>query len=244
MDHVKLKHRFFNFVSISLLTHLCLVGAVFLFIPKHEKFIPIEIHFGDLGSKGTGAGGAGNSQAHFKKASAPLPVSKAIVKQIKILRPQKIDPASTFAVPSPTPTSNGEVSPSSQKATAIGGLSSSAAGDGTVGKGNGQSGMGGSGEDTPLARYVQRVVLLIESHKNYPSRAKYLGQEGVVSLRITINREGKILESSVMEAPPFKLLVTAASNIITEIGSFPPMPAEVTLETLTLNVPIRYRLVE
>ncbi len=211
-------------MSLSFIMHLVFFFIVFAVIPKSEKFTTISLQTGAIGVKAVGMKGTNGLAETIKpqtviKASPPIKKNKS--ESLPIL---------SSSNPQNSAGENSQAASSTQGGSGSGSM-------------NGGSGNGG-GKETPLSRYVQKVVTLIESHKSYPSRARSLGQQGTVSLKIKLDHAGKLLEMDILGDPPYKILVNAAKDTISSIGNFPSMPDDVTLDTLTMNVPIRYELVE
>jgi protein TonB len=213
------QYPFLNFLSLSLIMHVMFAFLAVALIPKSEKITTIILQTGAISVRAIGTAGSVQPQ------DQAMP-ERVVRKFSKI---QKVESLPVAKAAEATSQGQGKTGP-------VG----TGSGNGSVSAGSGS----GGGQETPLSRYVQKVVTLIENHKNYPSRARALGQQGTVSLKIKLDHAGKLLGMDILDAPPYKILVNAAKDTISSIGNFPSMPEDVTLETLTMNVPIRYELVE
>ena len=71
-------------------------------------------------------------------------------------------------------------------------------------------------------RYAGRVAGEIEKHKIYPASAKELDMTGDVVLAYTINRQGSVVEASVLQSSGFRLLDAAALKAL-RASRFDPM---------------------
>lgn len=74
----------------------------------------------------------------------------------------------------------------------------------------------------------------------YPAAARKAREQGVVHVRFTIDRNGRSLSSKVQRAAG-ALLDAAALEVLQRAAPLPPM-ASMARQTLTITVPIEYRL--
>ncbi|MBD3790889.1 MAG: energy transducer TonB [Campylobacterales bacterium] len=72
--------------------------------------------------------------------------------------------------------------------------------------------------------------------------AKQLHQEGVVHLSFTIGKDGQIRNIGLAKKSPYQRLNNAALRILREIGSFPPIPKALKRDSLSIIVPLRYKI--
>jgi len=90
--------------------------------------------------------------------------------------------------------------------------------------------------------YLAKVRRTIEQHKKYPRTAKRMRQQGVVYVKFTISRNGKVHHIRLVKKCLHSKLNKAALKILKEIGAFAPIPKELKESTLSLTVPIRYKI--
>ncbi|MFT7880502.1 MAG: energy transducer TonB [Sulfurimonas sp.] len=90
--------------------------------------------------------------------------------------------------------------------------------------------------------YFSTVWKMIERKKRYPSVAKKMHQEGVVHLSFTIGKDGRIRNIGLAKKSPYRRLNNAALRILKEIGSFPPIPKKLKKSSLSIIVPVRYKI--
>lgn len=115
-------------------------------------------------------------------------------------------------------------------------------GQGTqAGQLTGQEGVANGSETSVETRYVYELRKLLERKKIYPSMAKSMGQEGIVMVKFTLDRNGKIIELAV-EKESHKLLNESAAKLIRSIEGLKPFPPEIAKSTWTLSVPVEYSL--
>ena len=90
--------------------------------------------------------------------------------------------------------------------------------------------------------YFDLIAQLIFKNKRYPRLAYSLGQEGLVVIKLKLNKDGEILDLSLLEECRFKILNEASLDTISAIHRFPPIPNEIGLSELTLRIPIEYKI--
>jgi len=97
-----------------------------------------------------------------------------------------------------------------------------------------------------LARqfYVSDAIKKIRGKTKYPARALEREQAGNVRVSVVIDRQGNILENSLLESSQFDLLNKAALDAVKRSAPFPALPAEVGGAHFEFTVPIRWTLPE
>lgn len=108
------------------------------------------------------------------------------------------------------------------------------------------AGAAGSGPSAPGAAaewegYLASLRDRIEAARAYPERARRMGQEGRVTVRLVVGGDGKILEVEMAETSPFSLLNRAAVETIRSLSPLPPLPPGLG-DRLEVTVPIAYHL--
>lgn len=81
----------------------------------------------------------------------------------------------------------------------------------------------------------------LASHKRYPERAKRRGDEGTVSIHITVDLTGRVLDVAVIRSSGSTLLDDAARNMLAG-QRVPPFPPGMTQAQLTVPANIRFSL--
>ncbi len=92
-----------------------------------------------------------------------------------------------------------------------------------------------------VASYAQELKTFIEKNRFYPRRALVMEQTGVVTVRLKINARGEFISVEVVEASDYALLNQAATDLITKLGQFKPLPT-VYRGSGEFIVPINYQL--
>jgi protein TonB len=94
-----------------------------------------------------------------------------------------------------------------------------------------------SPEDAYIQEHINEIMALLKKNLYYPRMARKRGIEGEVLVRFELLENGDIRDVTVLEAERDILARAAVTTIERLEGRF-PLPKE----TLTLNVPIVYRL--
>ena len=91
--------------------------------------------------------------------------------------------------------------------------------------------------------YFGQISAWIDANKDYPTEVKKKRQQGTVVVRFTIGRDGQLLASTIKQSSGHVLLDQAALETLARAAPFPPIPAVVARETLSIAVPIDYALI-
>lgn len=86
-----------------------------------------------------------------------------------------------------------------------------------------------------LAAYLQR-------RKDYPAEAKRARQQGVVTVRFTVDRRGNVSAEGIKRSSGSDILDSATLALLRRISPMPPMPASVKRDSVTIALPIEYSL--
>ncbi|MBS7670242.1 energy transducer TonB family protein [Croceicoccus gelatinilyticus] len=108
-------------------------------------------------------------------------------------------------------------------------------------------GAGDAPGDDPRAKkkaadYYRLLMAHLQRKKKYPSEAKKAGQQGVVTVRFTIDRSGNVTTSAIKNSSGHDLLDTATLDLMQRVSPLPPIPKEMGRESLTIALPIDYAL--
>jgi protein TonB len=165
-------------------------------------------------------------------------------------------PALSIPKPAPKPASKPAYSssslPSGSTTASTGRYCSSGAGAGSgdngIGRGRGSgSGAGpgrgpGSGSGSLLQGYLRQIRSLLEHQKTYPVMAQRLNIQGVAVLQFTIAADGRLMATSLCKSSGNDILDKAARETVRKVGRFPPLPAALGRQQLTVEIPLAYRL--
>lgn len=81
----------------------------------------------------------------------------------------------------------------------------------------------------------------LQSHKQYPDEARRQREEGQVTIRFTVGRDGQLTEAQIVRGSGSDILDRAALATLRD-GRAPPFPADMPQQQVTTTVTIRYRL--
>jgi protein TonB len=91
------------------------------------------------------------------------------------------------------------------------------------------------------SRYTGQIAAWLNRNKRYPQRARRLGQQGLVTVRFTLDREGRVLDFSILRSSGHASLDDEVRNLMRR-GRMPRMPAAMQGSRMTMMVPIHFRL--
>jgi periplasmic protein TonB len=92
-----------------------------------------------------------------------------------------------------------------------------------------------------LAHYSRILLDRLERHKTYPVLAQRRGEEGTVTVRLTVSEDGRLLDVEPVGESPGRL-VEASLAAVQAAAPFPPLPPELGSRQAVFNLPIIYRL--
>jgi protein TonB len=132
----------------------------------------------------------------------------------------------------------------------IEGATGPGSGGGTgTGTGGGEgTGLGGSGGGTgrgtanALEAYKNRVRQKIIRYRRYPNSARNNQIEGTATMRFTLNRQGQVTSARLVSSSGSPALDDEAQALIQRVNPLPTFPKELTQNTLTLTVPIQFKI--
>ena len=255
----------------SLLVHgLVVAGMLAVFNEKpgpRRVVVPVEaialVPF-KPGPAGGGGGRPGPITRPEPVAPKPAPVPPKPQPRVKPLPPPKVQlapppPEPTTGPVIPTPAPPPAITRTKPSDTAAAGSRAGAPGATTGVPGSGQGGQGGgrgtgsgggigpgqgpgSGSGSALQGYLREIRRLLEKHKDYPWMARRRQIQGVTVLVFTIAAGGEIESYRVSRSSGQDLLDEAAKETIRKVGHFPPFPADLNRQKLTIEIPLAFRL--
>lgn len=92
------------------------------------------------------------------------------------------------------------------------------------------------------ATYISELRQALAARRQYPVLAKSRRQSGRVEIGFTIEKSGAIKAIEVLRPSPFELLNTAAAETVRQLGSFRPVPDEISAGDWHVVVPIDFVL--
>ncbi|HEY2772890.1 MAG TPA: energy transducer TonB [Candidatus Binatia bacterium] len=157
---------------------------------------------------------------------APAPPLVAAPKKNKTAKPPAPQPAPAIA----------SVAPASAAATADGRATGGDSGSGAVASAP-------SWGESAGVRYLELLSAWLHRHKEeYPVLAKRRGLQGHASVRIRIDRSGRVLEASIVRSTGQDLLDQAALDLVRRASPFPAIPPEYPDASFEFDAPVDYGL--
>ena len=176
----------------------------------------------------------------------PIPPKLAMPKPAPPLTPPRPAPSCSLASSSSRPNSYASGSGAGQGSGSGSGLGTGSGSGVGSGRGSGSgSGCGtgsGAGSGSALQGYLHQVRSLLERNKIYPPQARSRNEQGTVVVRFTISSDGSIGGVSLSSPSGQSALDQAALETVNRVRRFPPFPEDLQKSSLTVQVPLAYRL--
>ncbi|MCG5519612.1 energy transducer TonB, partial [Ectothiorhodospira sp. 9905] len=100
----------------------------------------------------------------------------------------------------------------------------------------------GGGDPAAEQDYARELRAWLERHKEYPRQAQRRRQEGVATVRVTIDRQGHVLSYELAQGSGYRLLDQAVEDMIRRADPLPAMPADVGESMFTFSLPVSFNL--
>lgn len=104
----------------------------------------------------------------------------------------------------------------------------------------------GPGSDPRAQKQEGDYFALVSAHlnrrKTYPVVARQARQQGVVTIRFTIDRSGSISAVSIKRSSGHAVLDDATLALLQRVAPLPRIPAAIPRDSITLSLPIDYSL--
>ncbi len=256
---------------LSLGLHLVLVAFVLVAGWQKAPLAPAILEV-SLVAPPVGGGAASPGEARNRgpapeikaKASHPatkprvaIQTAKASTPPVKKVRRESELPAPlALAPPAPPPRQTPVDSGQNRDASGPQGSGSAAKSGGAVGSGLGTGSATGTGERghgtgnggpgglaAAQTQYLSLIRARILAHRQYPPLARARHMEGVVRLRFVLAHNGALSRGvQVVKPSGFSVLDEQASQCVLAAAPFPPFPPDLRQNSLTVEVPIIYRL--
>lgn len=151
---------------------------------------------------------------------APLP-------QQALVLPAPAQPVRTAQPAPPTPT----VAPAAQSIAASGSGAGTSTAPGADARARAQE-----------IDYFSLVSAHLNRRKTYPAEAKKARQQGVVTVRFTVDRNGAVTGAAIKRSSGHAILDSATLDLLARVAPLPRMPSSMKRERVTLSLPIDYSL--
>ena len=90
--------------------------------------------------------------------------------------------------------------------------------------------------------WESRLFRRLQQAKRYPSEARARGEQGVVTLAFSIDRNGHVTSRRIMEGSGYTALDDEAMALVMRAQPMPAFPQSMTEAEISLTVPIRFSL--
>ncbi|WP_448140387.1 energy transducer TonB family protein [Sphingopyxis fribergensis] len=90
------------------------------------------------------------------------------------------------------------------------------------------------------ANWEAKVLGVFNRKKRYPSAAQSGGQEDRVFVRITVDREGRVLSSAIRKSRGYALLDSEVASLAKRVSPLPKPPKEIMESPVTLLIPVEF----
>jgi len=224
--------------AVALMLHLA--GFVLLATNGRERQLPVSepvvmLELADnIGASSASAPdqAMAPSPAHIASAAPPVPldippVRAPLPREVISTPPQQALPAP------PQPVATADPLPSRSAAVAQAAPVLAAPGTGVA-------------SDSKARRAEADYFALISAHlnrrKTYPVEAKRARQEGVVTIRFTVDRTGSVSGAAIKRGSGHDILDQATLELLQRVAPLPRMPASMQRDSITLSLPIEYAL--
>ena len=88
--------------------------------------------------------------------------------------------------------------------------------------------------------WQSRLLAQLEKNKYYPEEALADSQEGTVLIKISINRQGRVLAAMLVRKSAFNLLNAEAIALAHRASPLPPPPDDIAGTVISLTVPVEF----
>ena len=89
--------------------------------------------------------------------------------------------------------------------------------------------------------WTKALAAWLSAHKTYPEAARQRGIEGIVGLRFTVNRSGRVIALNVIRSSGSDVLDSAAEAMLRNAALPAPDPAQ---DRVTVSVQLHYTLAD
>jgi len=176
----------------------------------------------------------------------PVPAPVPAKKTVPVLRKPSDRPLPPTTKPASPPSStqppNADIASTHTESSATTGGGSNAASATGSGDGAGRGSNGDGSSSAGGASYRAQLIAWLDRHKRYPARARAIGLEGKVVMRVAIDRSGKVRSHSLEGDGRYAVFVQEAEEMVRRADPFPAVPEGIAGDTYEIVVPIDFRL--
>ncbi len=112
----------------------------------------------------------------------------------------------------------------------------------TVGQTDLETTIKGRPPQNSTEKYLAIIRDRIASKQLYPPQSRIFKEEGVVSLKITVQKDGSLAKIEVVQPSPYKRLNDAAIRAVAKAAPFAQFPSDISYEYWIITLPVRFML--
>lgn len=222
--------------AVALAAHLGVAALVLAWVRPAEAPVPEPVVLVELPPEAAPAPAVAAQQPVLQPQSDPL-VPQPLIPPVDIPPVRAPLPSNPVTLPPPLP-----ARPAAAPAAAAAPANPVAIAP--TGAGTGSSAVPGN---DPRARkqeadYFALVSAHLNRRKTYPAEARQARQQGVVTVRFTVDRGGGVSGVSIKRGSGHELLDRATLDLLQRVAPLPRMPASMQRDQVTLSLPIDYSL--
>lgn len=98
-----------------------------------------------------------------------------------------------------------------------------------------------AGEGSSLKSWAKEAGVSVDDVMRYPAVAMRRGEQGTATFRVTIDRDGNVVESDTLSGPRSASIKSAARRVVKR-ADFPALPASYDGEELTFSLQLTYAI--
>lgn len=224
--------------TVALAAHVSAAALVLSWTRPVAPREPEPVVLVELPPPAAAAPGAASPQAVARpqRATPPVPAPRPPVEAPPVAAPLPRDPVA-LPPPAAAPVARSETpAPATATASPLA-VAPAATGTGTTTT---------PGNDPRARRQEADYFAMVSAHLNrrkvYPAEARRARQQGVVTVRFTVDRQGGVTAVSIKRGSGHEVLDRATLDLVRRVVPLPPMPPSMPRDSLTLSLPIDYSL--
>lgn len=217
--------------AVALGVHVAAIALLFAWVRPSEPPVPEPVVLIDMPPE---AASATPSEA----MSQPQPLPEPVVAErppVDIPAVKAPLPADPMVLPPPQPVRPAQSTPTPAMAPSSVPVSASASMPNPT-----------PGSDPRARKQEADYFALLAAHlnrrKSYPVEAKKARQQGIVTIRFTVDREGRVSNASIKRGSGHDVLDRETLDLLQRVAPLPRMPASMDRDSITLSLPIEYAL--
>lgn len=93
----------------------------------------------------------------------------------------------------------------------------------------------------PKSIYIKELIFILKQSFQYPSIAKKMGHQGRVILKFIIDKQGRLIDVTLIEKTSYSTLNSYSFKLIKQV-QFQPIPTEFNLDKWEFILPINFKI--